>query len=248
MLGSLGAGGMGQVFEARDRELDRKVAVKVLHQHGPATEKAQARLLREAQALAKISHPNVVSVYDVGRDELGEVYIAMEFVRGGTLAAWLQDTTPAWTEVLRLFIDLAEGLQAMHDLGIVHRDFKPGNVLIDGRDRPVLIDFGLARPEGETSPVGSLSPDSLLNNRLTRTGALVGTPSYMSPEQFKGKAVDGASDQFAFCISLYEALYGSAPFDGDNIPTRAASVLGGRSTSPSLETFRGSCWKSCVEG
>nr|MCH9685042.1 serine/threonine protein kinase [Deltaproteobacteria bacterium] len=187
---------------------------------------------REAQALAKISHPNVVSIYDVGRDDRGEVYIAMELVQGTTLSTWIRQEPRSWTEVLHLFVGLAGGLQAMHDLGIVHRDFKPGNVLINAKRRPLLIDFGLARPDGEANATQGTESNNLLNSRMTQSGALVGTPSYMSPEQFRDSAVGVASDQFSFCISLYEALYGESPFRGRSVRKRATSVLIGRIREP----------------
>ncbi|MEM6295005.1 MAG: serine/threonine-protein kinase, partial [Myxococcota bacterium] len=225
VLSRLGAGGMGQVFEAYDRELDRRVAVKVLHERRGASADAQTRLLREAQALARLSHPHVVSVYDVGRHD-GQVYIAMEFIQGQTLGGWLADQDRPWTEVLRVFVDMASGLQAIHELGFVHRDVKPENVLIDAEGRLRIIDFGLARAvaESESSSEGATEP-GLFDTPLTQTGAIVGTPRYMSPEQYQRRPVTPASDQFSFCVALYEALYGTAPFLGKTFTARAAAVL-----------------------
>ena|GEM_PF-2258324 len=230
----LGAGGMGQVFEAHDAELDRRVAVKVLHEHAVGSPTGKTRLLREAQAIAKLSHPNVVAVYDVGRHQ-GQVYIAMEFVRGQTLGAWLQESPRPWTEVVRIFTAIAEGLQAMHELGIVHRDLKPDNILIDRRGRPRIIDFGLARALGNTTDAeepADVQGEPLLEMQLTRTGALAGTPRYMSPEQFRRVALSPASDQFSFSVVLFEALYGQSPFVGGTVPARAASVLSGEILEP----------------
>lgn len=230
----IGAGGMGQVFEAHDQELDRRVAVKVLHDHAVGSPTGKTRLLREAQAIAKLSHPNVVSVYDVGRHR-DQVYIAMEFVKGRTLGAWLEEAPRPWTEVVRVFAAIAEGLQAMHELGIVHRDLKPDNILVDRRGRPRIIDFGLARSLGETedsADAPAASDDGLLGVQLTRTGALAGTPRYMSPEQFRRAPLSPASDQFSYCVALFEALYDQSPFVGDTISARGASVLSGDLQEP----------------
>lgn len=148
VVGRLGAGGMGQVFEAYDRELDRRVAVKVLHEHAVGSASGTTRLLREAQAIAKLSHPNVVGVYDVGRHG-GEVYIAMEFIQGRTLSDWLRETPRSWTDVVRIFDAVAQGLQAMHELGIVHRDasaFIHPVLRIPGFLGVVGVAFGVAMP------------------------------------------------------------------------------------------------------
>lgn len=229
----LGAGGMGQVFEAHDRELDRRVAVKVLHEHAVRSPTAKTRLLREAQAIAKLSHPNVVSVYDVGRH--GEqVYIAMELIEGHTLGAWLLQAPRSWAEVVQIFIAVAEGLQAMHEIGIVHRDLKPANILVDRRGRPRIIDFGLARALDRPTETDDVEPSDggLLDLQLTRTGALAGTPRYMSPEQFRRDPPSPASDQFSFCIALFEALYQQSPFVGDTVSARGSSVLSGEPLDP----------------
>ncbi len=225
VLSRLGAGGMGQVFEAYDRELDRRVAVKVLHERRSASADAQTRLLREAQALARLSHPHVVSVYDVGRHE-GQVYIAMEFIQGQTLGDWLEGAERPWTDILRVFVDVASGLQAIHELGFVHRDVKPENVLIDAEGRPRIIDFGLARAIADAEEIAEGEGiGGLFDTPLTQTGAMVGTPRYMSPEQYQRQPVTPASDQFSFCVALYESLYGMAPFLGKTFTARAAAVL-----------------------
>lgn len=225
---------MGQVYEAHDRELDRRVAVKVLHDHAVGSPTGRTRLLREAQAIAKLSHPNVVSVYDVGRHN-EQVYIAMEFIQGRTLGSWLQQTPRPWTEVVQVFVAIAEGLQAMHELGIVHRDLKPDNILVDDNGRPRIIDFGLARAldqpaDGHESPTAPR--DRLLEMRLTRTGALAGTPRYMSPEQFRRAAPGPSSDQFSYCVALFEALYEKSPFAGESVAARGAAVLAGTLQEP----------------
>ncbi|MCH9682484.1 MAG: serine/threonine protein kinase [Deltaproteobacteria bacterium] len=225
----LGAGGMGQVFEAHDSELDRRVAVKVLHDHALSSATAQTRLLREARAIAKLSHPNLVAVYDVGRHQ-GQVYIAMEYIEGRTLGAWLAERPRPWTTVVQVFAAVAEGLQAMHELGIVHRDLKPDNILVDRIGRPRIIDFGLARAlRSDASADEDPSPrsEALLEMQLTRTGAIAGTPRYMSPEQFRRAPLSATSDQFSYCVALFEALYDKPPFVGQTVTARAASVLSG---------------------
>ncbi len=205
----LGEGGMGVVYLAMDPKLDRKVAIKVLRQAG------HERLLREGQAIAKLRHPNVVGVYDVG--EHGDaLFIAMEHVPGGTLGEWLREPR-AWRDVLARFTAAGRGLAAAHAADLVHRDFKPDNVLLDG-DRVVVTDFGLARAEARASmPSGDLS--------LTQTGSLLGTPSYMSPEQLGGKPIDARSDQFSFAVAVWEALFGTRPYDPPGAPPRTIDEL-----------------------
>ncbi|MCA9659787.1 MAG: serine/threonine protein kinase, partial [Myxococcales bacterium] len=184
VLGRLGAGGMGVVVEAYDPELDRKVAIKLLRSQR-ARQDSQARLLREAQAMARVSHPNVVQVYDVGL--VGDqVFIAMELVVGETLAQWLEAERRPWPEVVARFIDAARGLAAAHAAGLVHRDFKPDNVLLASDGRVRVADFGLAREDREfqaaTTAADNPGERPLLANTLTATGVLMGTPMYMSPE------------------------------------------------------------------
>ena len=236
LLERIGAGAMGEVFAAYDEQLDRKVALKIVHPAVEASPTSQARLLREARALARLSHPNVVTVFDSGLHD-GKVFIAMEFVRGKTLQAWLGEAPRAWDAILEVFVAVGRGLEAMHELGLVHRDFKPSNVLIDERGRPRLIDFGivgdLERLEAdapEPAEAGVAVFDRL--DRLTRTGAMVGTPRYMSPEQFQGCGVSTASDQFSFCVALFEALYQRSPFGGDALHSLIAAVLDGRIDTP----------------
>jgi ABC-type branched-subunit amino acid transport system substrate-binding protein len=230
----LGAGAMGTVYAARDPALDRRVALKLIRARvaGPVVE---ARLLREAQAMARLSHPDVIAVFDAGRD--GEhLYIAMEIVDGGTLRSWREEKKRTWREVLAVYLRAARGLAHAHEAGLVHRDFKPDNVLV-GRDGRVRVtDFGLARDDQAAAPRGvgerSTSPHSIdvegatLATSLTRTGALVGTPVYMAPEQLVGLDVDARSDVYSFCVALYEALYGERPFDGDSMQALTAAKLG----------------------
>ena len=217
VLSALGAGGMGVVFAAWDPQLGRKIALKLLRS-SPAmsTRDARSRLRREAQAIAQLSHPNVVSIYDVGATEDGALYIAMEFVEGDTLTSWLRSYPRTWREILDVFRQAARGLIAAHGVGLLHRDFKPDNVLVGGDGRVRVTDFGLARsvllPE-EVSQVKPVGPTAL-DVALTATGTVLGTPRYMPPEQLTGPELDARSDQFSFCVALYEALYGRHPLPG----------------------------------
>jgi tetratricopeptide (TPR) repeat protein len=235
VLSRVGAGGMGVVFAAYDPELDRKVAIKVLRGapggSGPKELADQrARLLREAQAMAKLSHPNVITVHDVGTFE-GQVFVAMEFIDGGTLSMWLHEKPRTWREVQAVMLAAGRGLAAAHAAGLVHRDFKPDNVLM-GRDGRVLVtDFGLARPAaGKTdafAQVGTMPGTRALGIALTQTGALVGTPAYMAPEQLGGERTDALTDQFSFCVAAYEGLYGERPFAGRVLAELIANVSDG---------------------
>ncbi len=250
ILGRLGAGAMGVVYAAYDPELDRKVALKLLHPRGHSSLDSRLRLMREAKALARLSHPNVVAVHDVGT-YVERVFLAMEFVDGKTLSAWLKEQARPWQEVIAVMSRAGEGLAAAHDAGLIHRDFKPDNVLIarDGRVR--VLDFGLARSAGDTSGE-NLGPEAaglasvsdsrrvhaeLDHAQLTRTGAMVGTPAYMSPEQHLGHSADPRSDQFSFCVTLYQALYGARPFAAERISNLAFQVLQGKiSAAPAGST------------
>ena len=217
VLGTLGAGGMGIVYSAYDPELDRKVAIKLLAAQGQ--EGARVRMLREAQAMAQLDHPNVVRIYDVGtRDE--QVFIAMEHVDGGTAKEWLEQPRP-WREIVRVFEDVARGLAAAHAAGLVHRDVKPSNILLGKDGRARVTDFGVVRrADGPDEPPAANVPDDAavsaaggaLATPLTQAGTVVGTPFYMAPEQLAGDPADARTDQYAFCVSLYEALYGTHPY------------------------------------
>ncbi len=211
---TIGVGAMGMVLRAHDPTLDRIVAVKVLRTRTSTDHGDETRMQREARALAKLSHPNVIDVYDVGTVH-GRVFIAMEFVDGDTLGGWLS-TTPSPDAVIDAFVQAGQGLAAAHDVGLVHRDFKPANVL-RGRDGRVrVVDFGLAAPPRDSSvdpTLGSLD-DDLVDLRVTATGVVMGTPAYMAPEAHCGEFVDARSDQFSFCVALFEALWGKRPFLG----------------------------------
>jgi serine/threonine protein kinase/tetratricopeptide (TPR) repeat protein len=283
VLERLGVGGMGEVYAAYDPELDRKIAIKLLlpSQGDGSTSQGPGRLLREAQAMAKLQHPNVVAVHDVGKHEV-RVYVAMEYIDGGNLADWIDVGSDGhgrphpWRLVLERFLAAGEGLAAAHAVGLIHRDFKPANVLV-GRDGSIRVaDFGLARravreleaePKAsaaaplpipdqvvsdETLPASdrasisralasmsrgdepsrvSLSADSL-SMRMTVTGATLGTPAYMAPEQYGQRDVDARADQFSFCVALWEALYGERPFAGENLHALMFAIAQGRLREP----------------
>jgi len=219
VLERVGAGGMGVVYAAYDPTLDRRVALKLLHPRTTSSSgEYQRRLLREAQAMAKLSHPNVVTVHDVELVD-NRVVVAMEYVRDGSLDQWLKggdgNGRRPWREVLDMFVEAGKGLAAAHAGGLIHRDFKPSNVLVGKNGRPRVTDFGLARPEGDTDVSSEDATGSpALQTPMTQTGAIMGTPAYMAPEQHVGGQADARADQFSFCVSLYEGLYGERPFAG----------------------------------
>src|SRR5204863_9586186 len=187
---------------AYDPELDRKVAIKLLRIRGQHAEESEgrARLMREAQAIAKLSHPNVVIVYDVGTFQ-DQVFMAMELVDGHTLSYWMHAAPRVWTEVIRVFAGAGRGLAAAHDKGMVHRDFKPDNVMLGADGQVRVMDFGLARGRGSeagTSMVALRPVTTTLSVEVTQAGKVIGTPSYMAPEQWLGLPPDARADQFAF--------------------------------------------------
>ncbi|MCR9161464.1 MAG: protein kinase domain-containing protein [Nannocystaceae bacterium] len=222
----LGAGAMGVVVLAHDPELERPVAIKLLKSDG---DDARARLRREAQAVAKIQHPNVIAVHEVGTHG-DQVYVVMEFVDGGTLRDWVKVKPRGWQDILGVYRQAGLGLIAAHQASLVHRDFKPDNVLI-GRDGRVRVtDFGIVGISGGSTGVTQSDPNLPIDDasaRLTTTGAIVGTPAYMPPEQYAAGAADARSDQFAFCVSLYEALFGVRPHAGDTIGSILYAVQSG---------------------
>lgn len=241
LVGRVGAGGMGEVFTARDAELGRLVAVKLIRPDSDGTD-AAARFAREARSMARLTHPNVVRIYDVGRFG-SRVYITMEYVQGTTLLAWLEAAPRAWREVLARFVLAGRGLAAAHRTGLVHRDFKPANVLVADDGRVLVADFGLAwaRSDGadadETMTAVSVSEGSAPSLQgaamlVTSPGNVMGTPGYMSPEQLRAAPVDERSDLFSFCVALYEALFGVQPFDGMSALARLGSIEAGRLNPP----------------
>ena len=258
VLGQIGRGAMGMVYAAYDEKLDRKVALKLLHSLQDTGTLGPARLLREAQSLARVSHPNVVQVFEVGQHD-DEVFIAMEFVRGVTLRSWL---TPAsngrprgWREVLGIYLQAGRGLAAAHAAGVVHRDFKPDNVMIGDDGRVRVMDFGLAYgralPDPEPAPNARIShatagdaravaatmissrPSQGALVRLTGAGATIqGTPAYMAPEQWRGRDAEVTTDQFGWSVMAWEVLFGERPFAGDTVGALAFTVLANQRRPP----------------
>jgi len=240
LLSFVGQGAMAEVYAAYDPKLDRRVALKLLRTGGSDHVVAEARLLREAQAIAQLSHPNVIAVHDVGA--LGErVFVAMEFVEGQTLSDWLAAENRSRSDILTVFLAAARGLAAAHAAGLVHRDVKPQNVMV-GVDGSVRVtDFGLVRRSGtvEAEPGSRATEpgaDRPIDASLTQTGDLIGTPLYMAPEQFRRERVDARTDQFSFCVALYQALYGEHPFADGDIGALVVAVTRGQVRSPPSRT------------
>ena len=244
LLDEVGQGGMGVVFRAKDEDLGRDVALKLLHPRYAADERLALRVVHEGRALASLDHPNVVRVFDIGTHE-GRVYVVMEFVPGVTLSRWWRDKSPK--EILACLREAGRGLAAAHEAQITHRDFKPANVLVDPTGRPRVLDFGLARHqnsgfsrESQSVPV----EDSANLENLTRSGLVVGTPPYMSPEALSGDAPDPRSDQYSFAVTLYEGLYGRRPIPGRTAQEMVDALS---DTDPrDIPTCRGGCVGSCA--
>ncbi len=237
VIDTLGEGAMGVVLRAYDPDLDRKVAIKLLHaDSGDGSEQQKQRLLREAQAMARLSHPNVVTVHEVGM-VAGRVFIVMEYVRGQTLTKWRKAQKRGWRETVAIFAAAAGGLAAAHRAGLVHRDFKPDNVLLGDDGRVLVTDFGLVSTAGESRDIsGDIPVDATsepLSLTITRAGSVLGTPHYMAPEQFRAKATDARTDQFSFCVALYECLFGHRPFEGETFSELCENTIHGHlNTSP----------------
>ena len=234
ILGRLGAGNMGVVYTAYDDILDRKVAIKVLQDGGGA---GSLRLLREAQAMARVAHPNVVAVHEVGTAE-HQVYVAMEFIRGATLHVWQREPGRAWPEIVEAYIQAGRGLAAAHAAGLIHRDFKPSNAMIGADGRVRVLDFGLVRAQQAVDADGLdvSSSRSSIALQLTHAGDVLGTPAYMSPEQMRGVTLGPATDQFSLCVSLFEALYGQQPFQGESLAALYRAILRRRIPDPPRAT------------
>ncbi len=240
IIDRLGIGGMGVVYSAYDSQLDRRIAIKLVRAGaGDGFDSRQQQLQREAQAMARLAHPNVVAVYEVGLHR-GQIYVAMEFVSGSTLRGWLESTPRSWAEIRRAFTQAGRGLAAAHRAGMVHRDFKPENVLIGADRRARVADFGLVYPLDDGVPEVSEEDDTgrqaaaaaLRAERLSKEGRIAGTPAYMSPEQWRGGEITASSDQFSFCVALFEACYGELPFAGTNAIEISTNVLNGELRVP----------------
>ncbi len=243
----LGRGGMGVVYAAFDPELDRRVAIKLLRTAAVEGSEGKARLQREAQALARLAHPNVVSVFDVGVAG-DDIFVAMELSTGGTLREWQRDRI--WPELIAAYLQAGRGLAAAHAAGLVHRDFKPDNVLVGTDGRLRVTDFGLVRaagaapmraptrataiePSSTTSTSGRYrTTGELLASDLTEAGSVMGTPMYMAPEQMTGGVIEAAADQFAFCVSLWQALHGESPFAALEMAKRLVEIQRGQRQPP----------------
>jgi eukaryotic-like serine/threonine-protein kinase len=251
VLDEIGAGAMGRVFAAYDPRLDRRIALKLLRLDGADPElhrRNRDRLLREAQTLAKLAHPNVVGVHDVELVDEG-VAVAMDFIDRASLRDWMRAHPRTWREVLRIFVAAGRGLAAAHRAGVVHRDFKPDNVMVEGAvdhelpaggdPRVFVVDFGIARVLEPTSDAdgwpNDIESDAKPLDVGTRTRGFAGTPAYMAPEQLEHHTADARSDQFAFCISLWEGLYGMRPFVADTLPQLVDRVLHGKVADPPRE-------------
>lgn len=219
----LGRGGMGAVYEAEDTRHEQRVALKVV---ASLSASGRARLLSEARALARVKHPNVVLLHDVGLVD-DRVFVALELVRGTTLARWIAEKNRDWGEVLVHFVAAGRGLAEAHQAGLAHGDFKPSNVLVATDGRVLVSDFGLAQSmESETTVTGRSSSSTEKRQRV------VGTPAYMAPELFRGSMKGAATDQFAFCVALYEAFWGEHPYGGGSWESVARQITEGRMKSP----------------
>ncbi len=252
----LGQGGMGVVYRAFDPDLGRPIALKMLTvekspgQNTDVCAESRSRLLREAQALAKLSHPNVVTVHDVGTFE-NAVFIAMELIEGKTLGEWLRSDKPTPEEIMTVIMAAGRGLAAAHREGIIHRDFKPANVIVGKDQRVRVLDFGLARAtdeqgaEDQSATARQIAepadtPDwqessgsvNYLSSSLTQAGTIMGTRNYMAPEQFEHRPLDERVDQFCFCVVLYEALHGFRPFEAKSNRLLVKRMFAGRVKLP----------------
>ena len=209
IIGKIGEGGMGEVYLADDTELDRKVALKFLPPHLCQDADCRARFKREAQAAAKLDHPNIVAVHDVSEFQ-GRPFFSMQHVEGQSLKEVLSSETLQMDRILEIAFQICDGLRAAHEQGITHRDIKPSNILIDSHGRVKIVDFGLASVRGA--------------DKLTKTGSTMGTLYYMSPEQARGEDLDKRSDLFSFGVILYEMITGTLPFSGDHEPAILYSI------------------------
>jgi serine/threonine protein kinase len=216
ILGLVGAGAMGRVYLAHDERLDRRVAIKVMNRRRARDAGARQRFLREGRAAAAVEHPHVLAIHAVG-EHAGLPYIVMQLLDGQTLGAYRAAVvTLSLTEALRIGREIAEGLAAAHDRGLVHRDIKPDNVFLEGPRRSVrIIDFGLARAAADDSA------------KLTVEGTVVGTPAYMPPERIGDESLDAKSDLFGLGVILYELLAGRLPFEGKSMVSMLASIAKG---------------------
>ena len=220
LLHMLGRGGMGVVYAALDRKLEREVAIKLLHAHEHPD--ARSRFVREARVMAKLSHPNVVPIYDAGEVDQ-QAYIVMERIEGDTVANWAKREDPHWHRLVQVFCEAGRGLAAAHAKQLIHRDFKPTNLMVGKDERVVVMDFGLACFEPSAQAGGA---------KITSTGTVLGTPAYMAPEQLLAGTVTAQTDQFSFCVGLWELLHGERPFRGSDLGEIRNAVISGGPERP----------------
>jgi serine/threonine protein kinase len=233
IVASIGAGGMGEVYRARDTRLDRDVAIKVLPAGRVGDADAEARFEREARAVAGLNHPNICALYDVGLDGSSHHFLVMELLEGQTFQERLTNGPFELPELLRLAIALVDALETAHARGVLHRDLKPANVFLTSRGTPKLLDFGLAKGLDASSDMTRAA------DGLTSAGMAVGTMGYMSPEQLRGESIDARSDLFSMGVVLYEMATGRRAFSGRHRPRR------GRRHSDSASGGRGACVRIC---
>jgi serine/threonine protein kinase len=222
----IGQGGMGEVYAAEDLSLDRKVALKFLPDVFTGDPERMARFEREAKLLASLNHPNIASIYGLEQAE-GKRFLVLELVEGETLAQKLSKGPLPLDDALGMCRQIAEGLEAAHEKGVIHRDLKPANVMIAAGDKVKILDFGLAKALAGESEAPDFSQSPTLTEAMTRPGVILGTAAYMSPEQAKGKSVDKRADIWAFGCILYECLTGKRVFEGETVTETLAAILKG---------------------
>lgn len=213
VINFLGEGSIGKVYHVRDTELGREIALKYINSERFGIEQAEILLRREAQAMAQVEHPAVIRIYDVGISA-GHLFLTMELARGGTVSAWARARPRVWREVIRMLIEAGRGLAAAHRVGLVHCDIKPENILLDVHGYTKISDFGLARMLSTRSRWSHVDGSSATASEasITWAGVIEGTIPYMAPEQLSGGLVDARADQFAFCVTLWELIFGRRPF------------------------------------
>src|SRR5512135_1512444 len=222
----LGQGGMGEVFLAHDISLDRKVALKFLPDIFSGDPERLARFEREDKLLASLNHPNIATIYGLEQAD-GKRFLAMELVEGETLAEQIERGPLLLDEALEVCRQIAEGLEAAHEKGVIHRDLKPSNVKVTPEGKVKILDFGLAKAFQEELSTPDVSKSPTLTSQMTHAGTILGTAAYMSPEQAKAKPVDKRADIWAFGCVLYECLTGKAPFKGETVAETVAKILEG---------------------